>query len=90
MKKYPCCQINRLDLVTHVEFTKWALREIINHRLATWHKPHLTELGVYSDMFVWKGHDYNGSNDDMPEDVWRSLCKEVGLGFEGLIWITFL
>jgi hypothetical protein len=55
---------------------------------ATWGL-HGTEPGECSDLFMTFDHG-DGSDSDMPEDLWAEgcrLCDEAGLGY-GVIWLA--
>jgi len=58
-------------------------------RVATWHYP--GPINEYSDVFVTYDNG-EGSNSDMPEDIWQSLCRlceSYGVS-DCVIWITNL
>ena len=56
--------------------------------VATWHNGEGLP-GEMSDVFVWMEH-MEGSDTDMPEDVWEKLCELTGGNFTGVLWIDFL
>lgn len=91
---HPCLQINAPELAKHKRFCAWLNKGsgpgTNGPRTATWHRPENKKPGEFSDVFVWKDLGKEGSDTDMPEDVWAKLCKLAGENFAGIIWITFL
>ena len=90
---YACAQLNAPELKKHKKFCAWLSRASGSRpsnepRAATWHRGG-EKLGEFSDLFVWKDRNHEGSDTDMPEDVWNTICDTVGENFCGVIWITF-
>ena len=67
--------------------------ETVASRLATWHAPsnpcRPKAPGEYSDIFMWVDRG-EGSDSDMPKDVWNEIITIVGPDFSGVVWISFL
>lgn len=89
---YPCLRINAPHLREHSAFTAWlnkaAIGESNGPLAATWHRTGTPD--DYSDLFAWKDAGKEGSDSDMPEDVWNQLCELAGEPFQGVLWISFL
>ena len=97
--QYPCLRINAPELRRHDKFVAWLDRASEGRYadigpVASWHRPWLGngrgEINDYSDIFIWKDSGYEGSNSDMPEDVWNQLVQLAGEEFTGVLWIDFL
>ena len=103
---YSCVRINAPELKSHKQFVQWLHEKSLGsgeddplgfsphhlNRVATWHSPlgaNPTPPGEFSDIFTHVDHG-EGSDDDMPADVWASIIKIVGAKFYGIVWITFL
>lgn len=94
---YKCQRINWPELKKHEAFVKWFNESTVAlSGCATWHRPHHDgglntprKLGEYSDLFTWVER-CEGSESDMPEDVWKQLIEAVGEDFVGVVWIDFL
>ena len=58
------------------DFMKWLNHAIdSNGKVATWHDS--GEPTDYSDVFVLVDANYEGTESDMPEDIWNAICDEV-------------
>ena len=89
-----CIRINAPELKHHKKFIKWLhKRSTQSPRVATWHCPSNPKIpsppAEYSDIFVWADHG-EGSDTDMPEDVWQEVLQIIGKDYFGIVWITFL
>ena len=87
--EYVCQRISWPELRKHKAFVKWMNKsaKMKCGRAATWHSG--GELDDYSDLFTWVER-CEGSESDMPEDVWKRLIEIVGEDFVGVVWIDFL
>ena len=86
---YKCQRISWPELRKHKAFVKWMNKATKRKRggCATWHRG--GELDDYSDLFTWVER-CEGSESDMPDDVWKQLIEAVGEDFVGVVWIDFL
>lgn len=91
---YPVLVISAPELAEHKEFVRWLNAGVLEDAtipVASWHRPR--ESGPrapdeWSDVFMWMEHR-EGSDSDMPEDVWNQICDLAGDTFAGLVWIKF-
>lgn len=96
-KQYPCIQINAPELRENSKFCQWLNQAAIGTPngpcAATWQRPGKNQPqdqinADCSDLFIWK-EGLEGSDTDMPEEVWNQICELVGKDFTGIIWINF-
>jgi hypothetical protein len=87
-------QVNAPELKGHAAFVAWLNAASGNDPLpgplaATWHRPWMGEIGEYSDLYITKDTGHEGSDSDMPEDVWNAVVALVGADYVGVIRMTF-
>lgn len=101
-KNYPCFRVSAPELKEHKAFVRWLNAGACGRKdqdggpsnIATWHRPNVgpnldTPLDDYSDFFFWFENG-EGSDSDMPEDVWKQFMEAVdGYNCCGIIWVVF-
>lgn len=86
-EQYPAYRIDWPELAEHKKFIKWLNSP--KTRCMTWHRKG-DACGDYSDCMFWKDTGkWDGSDTDMPEDVWKKLVDLVGDG-ACWIWLTLV
>lgn len=90
-------KINAPDWYERADFVAWLRGKAgTGPPPATWHSPENEEPGEYSDVFVTieLGSPVmsfgEGSDSDMPADIWDELCQVVeaaGVQY-GLVWVS--
>jgi len=89
VKHHRALKINAPEWFEREDFMAWL--NTTERRPATWHRKG-DGPDEYSDIFTWYEDEYNGSDTDMPKEVWDELvriCKEERF-WCGIIWITNL
>ena len=72
----PALVVDASSVFSRPDFMEWLNSP--SSLTATWHaRAPGAAFTEYADVFVLVDTDYEGSDSDMPEDIWRAICDAV-------------